>query len=165
MGKFESLEGSKGNERTTIEALRMQIKENWEKNERESREIRESLNEMAIKVERQNRNLDKTFSFQENGNTVTRRDLEELERKIADKIEENFSRTNNVFSYNSLPPNSFKKDDAKLIETNRKELIETNRTATSARGESNADPLRDLSKQVSSFKYFLFPLHPSQFLL
>lgn len=96
MGKFENLESNKSNDSAMLEALKAQIKGIAEKSEREFKELKESVAEISGRTEKQVKTLDKTFSFQENGNGVTRRDFDELERKITAKIEENFHKTNAV---------------------------------------------------------------------
>jgi len=94
MSKFESLEANKTHDFELFDSFRAKIKGVEENSTREIADIRSSLNEMAMKIEKSVKSLDKTFSFQETG--VTRRDFEDFERKITEKIEENLAKNTAV---------------------------------------------------------------------
>lgn len=97
MSKLENIEASKSQEKETIESLRNKMKGTEETFNKEMLEIKNNLAEMGAKLEKSVKSLDKTFSFQDPG--VTRRDFEDLERRIGEKIEEHLSRNSAVHNF------------------------------------------------------------------
>ena len=99
MSKLENLETSKSQENQIIENLRSKIKGTEENFNKEMLEIKNNMAEMGAKLEKSVKSLDKTFSFQDPG--VTRRDFEDLERRIGERIEEHLARNSAVLNFSS----------------------------------------------------------------